>query len=134
MAALNNKLVLIFTTLMIITGWGGWWLLNNVFQLKNIELYPVIPAFFFVMGTSVINVITHINRSDGRKVLNFYMVLKLMKFVLSAVLVAILYIYARENSKILLLTFACFYLIYIFCEVYFYSQVEKADKAKKKHE
>jgi len=134
MLKLNNKLVLIYTTIIIIAGWSGWFLLNNVFHQKNIELYPFIPAFYFVLGTSLINVLTRINRNDGKKVVNIYMILKLTKFILSAIVVLILFVYAKENSKGLLLAFAIFYLIYIFCEVYIYSQVEKTDKAQKRHD
>lgn len=134
MLKLNNKLVLIYTTIIIIAGWSGWFLLNNVFHQKNIELYPVIPAFYFVLGTSLINVLTRINRNDGKKVVNIYMILKLTKFILSAIVVLILFVYAKENSKGLLLAFAIFYLIYIFCEVYIYSQVEKTDKAQKRND
>ena len=134
MLKLNNKLIIIYTAIIIIAGWSGWLLINNVFRLDNIELYPVIPAFYFVLGTSLINVLTRINRSDERKVVNIYMILKLAKFILSAVVVLILFIYAKENSKALLLAFAIFYLIYIFCEVYIYSQVEKTDKAQRIHD
>ncbi|MDO9154095.1 MAG: hypothetical protein Q7U47_10390 [Paludibacter sp.] len=134
MNRLNNKLILIFTAIILVSGWGGWWLLNDILHLPHIELYPVIPAFYFVLGTSMINVLTRIKRNDERKVVNIYMILKLSKFILSAIAVMILFFYAKDNSKVLLIIFACFYLIYIFCEVFFYSQVEKTEKAKKKNE
>lgn len=132
MEKLNNKLVLIFTFIIFAAGWSGWFLLKHVFHVGNIQIYPLIPAFFFVLGTSVINIVTHINRDNEQRVTNFYLMLKLGKFILSAIFVLIIYFLVTENLKIILLTFACFYLIYIFCEVFIYSQVEKAEKAQKK--
>lgn len=134
MLKLNNKLVLIFSAIIIIAGWLGWWILYNVLHASNLYLYPLIPAFFFVLGTSVINVVTRIDRSDNRRVINIYMILKLAKFILSAVVVLIIFFYSQDESKVLLLTFAGFYMIYIVCEVYIFSQVEKVDKAESKHD
>jgi glucan phosphoethanolaminetransferase (alkaline phosphatase superfamily) len=134
MVQLNKKLIILFTAIILIAGWSGWWLLHDVMLLTNIGLYPAIPAFFFVLGISTITILTHINRNNGRKVVNVYMILKLIKFILAAIAVLVLFLVVGENKKTLLLTFAAYYFIYIICEVYIYSQVEKTDKALRKNE
>lgn len=134
MVQLNKKLMILYTAIILVAGWGGWWLLNDVMNVTNIGLYPAIPAFFFVLGISTISILTHINRNNGRKVVNVYMILKLVKFILAAAGVMVLFLVAGDNKKILLLTFAVYYFIYIICEVYFYSQTEKTDKALQKNE
>lgn len=134
MIQLNKKLVILYSAIILVAGWGGWWLLHDILHLTNIGLYPAIPAFFFVLGISTITILTHINRSNGRKVVNVYMILKLVKFILAAAAVMVLFLIAGENKKPLLMTFAVYYFIYIICEVYFYSQVEKTDKALQKNE
>jgi len=134
MIQLNKKLVILYSAIILVAGWGGWWLLHDILHLTNIGLYPAIPAFFFVLGISTITILTHINRSNGRKVVNVYMILKLVKFILAAAAVLVLFLIAGENKKVLLLTFAGYYFLYIICEVYFYSQVEKTDKALQKNE
>ena len=132
MVQLNKKLIIFYTAIILAAGWGGWWLLHDVMLLTNIGLYPAIPAFFFVLGISTITVLTHINRNNGRKVVNVYMILKLVKFILSAIAVVVMFLTAGENKKPLLMTFAVYYFIYIICEVYIYSQVEKTDKVLQK--
>ncbi|MEA4936950.1 MAG: hypothetical protein VB102_09945 [Paludibacter sp.] len=129
MVQLNKKLIVIYTIIVLIAGWGGWWLLNDIIHLTNMELYPAIPVFFYLMGISTIMILTHINRENNRKVVNVYMILKLVKFLLAAIAVLVLFLVAEENKKALLLTFASYYFLYIICEVYIFSQVEKTDKA-----
>jgi Ca2+/Na+ antiporter len=134
MVQLNKKLIIMYTAIILIAGWGGWWLLHDVMLLTDIGIYPAIPAFFFVLGITTITILTHINRKNGRKVVNVYMIMKLVKFILAAATAVLLFIVAGENNKILLLTFAVYYFIYIFCEVYIYTQIEKTDKVLQKNE
>ncbi len=124
----QNQLLLIFTLVILITGWGGWWFLNSFLKLENIALYPLIPSFFLVNGLSVINVLTNINRDNPQRVVNIYMIIKLSKFFLSAVLIIILYVLLKEKAKELIFTFGAFYFLYMLMELYFFSQTEKTDK------
>lgn len=124
----KNKLLLIFTLVILITGWGGWWFLYSFLKLENIALYPLIPSFFLVNGLSVINVLTNINRDNPQRVVNIYMIIKLSKFFLSAVMIIILYVLLKENAKELIFTFGAFYFLYMLMELYFFSQTEKTDK------
>lgn len=130
----NNKLLLIFTLAMIVSGWAGWWLLHSVLKLQNIELYPLIPAFFLVTGLSVINILTTINRDNARRVVNIYMAIKLSKFVLSAIMIFVLYTLLKDKAKELIFTFGGFYLIYMFLELYFFNQTEKTVKQSHENE
>ncbi len=124
----KNKLLLIFTTAILISGWTGWWLLYSVLKLENIALYPLIPSFFLVTGLSVINVLTNINRANPRRVVNIYMVIKFSKLFLSAVMIIILYVLLKDKAKELIFTFGAFYFLYMLMELYFFSQTEKTDK------
>lgn len=134
MVQLNKKLIILFTAIILVAGWGGWWLLHDVMLLTDIGLYPAIPAFFLVLGISTITILTHINRDNGRKVINIYLILKFVKLILAAAIVVMLFLVAGENNKTLLLTFAIYYFVYIILEVYFYSQVEKTDKDLRRNE
>lgn len=124
----KNKLLLIFTLVILITGWGGWWFLYSFLKLENIALYPLIPSFFLVNGLSVINVLTNINRDNPQRVVNIYMIIKLSKFFLSAVMIITLYVLLKEKAKELIFTFGAFYFLYMLMELYFFSQTEKTDK------
>lgn len=124
----KNKLLLIFTLVILITGWGGWWFLYSFLKLENIALYPFIPSFFLVNGLSVINVLTNINRDNPQRVVNIYMIIKLSKFFLSAMMIIILYVLLKEKAKELIFTFGAFYFLYMLMELYFFSQTEKTDK------
>jgi len=129
----NNKLVIIFSLIMIVIGWGGWWLLSSVLKLENIDFYPIVPSFFFVTGISVINILTSLNRENARKVVNIYMIIKVSKFVLSAIMLIILYALLQDKAKELILTFGAYYFIYMFLEMYFFAQTEKSDKQNRKN-
>lgn len=133
MEQLNKKLFILYTIIILVAGWGGWGILHALPRQNNLSLYPVIPVFFYLLGIATIYTFTHINRDNPRKVTNIYMVFKLMKFILSAIFVVIILSVAKESPKVLLLTFAAYYFIYILCEVLIYSKIEKKDKAEKKH-
>ncbi len=124
----KNKLLLIFTLVILITGWGGWWFLYSFLKLENIALYPLIPSFFLVNGLSVINVLTNINRDNPQRVVNIYMIIKLSKFFLSALMIIILYVLLKEKARELIFTFGAFYFLYMLMELYFFSQTEKTVK------
>ena len=133
MKQLNKKLFILYTIIILIAGWGGWGILQALPEQNNLSLYPVIPVFFYILGVATIYTLTHINRDNPSKVTNIYLVFKLMKFILSAIFVVIIFTVANESRKVLLLTFAGYYFIYILCEVLIYSQIEKKDKAEKRH-
>lgn len=133
MEQLNKKLLILYTIILLAAGWSGWGILQVLPEQNNLSLYPVIPVFFWILGVVTIYTLTHINRDNPRKVTNIYMIFKLMKFILSAIFVVIILSVANESPKVLLLTFAAYYFIYILCEVLIYSKIEKADKAEKRH-
>lgn len=134
MKQLSNKLILLYTIMMLVAGWSGWGILHLLDLKTGMELYPLIPVIFFVFGVVSIYTLTHINRNNERRVTNIYLIFKLSKFILSAIVVVTIFSGGGENRNTLLLTFAAFYFIYIFCEVFIYTSIEKADKARKLNE
>lgn len=133
MEQLSKKLIILFTIAMLVAGWGGWGILNVLDLEAGMALYPLFPVFFFVFGLVSIYTLTHMNRDNERKVTNIYLIFKLLKFVLSAIIVLLIFSGSGENRNTLLLTFAAYYFIYILCEVFIYSRIEKEDKARKRN-
>ncbi len=129
----KNKLLLIFSSFLLIAGWFGYWLLDSVLKLEHTELYPLIPAYFLVTGLSVINILTSINRENERRVVNIFLAIKISKFILSALMILMLYVLLKDNAKVLIFTFGAFYFLYMIMELYFFAQIEKTDKLNRKN-
>ncbi len=134
MKRIYNQLFLVFTAVILVTGWVGWYLLNNILKLENIEFFPLIPSFFFVFGISVLNVITRIQRDNAKRIVNIYMIIKISKILLSALFILLIYLLLKEEAKVMVLTFGAYYFIYMLIELYVFSRVEKAEKKLKENE
>ena len=78
--------------------------------------YPFIPVYFYFFGLASI-----------------YMAMKMIKMILSLILVLIYCLAVREEARAFLLTFISFYLIYLIFETWFFFSFEMNQKRKKKN-
>jgi len=126
-----KSLLALFTIIMFIMGWGGWGILKQIYPEMNLNWYPYLPATFFVMGFVLMVVLEKINKDNPRRLVNIYMLMKLLKIVIALTIVLVYYFVVKENMRLFLLVFGIYYAIYLLIEFYIFYITEKKIKQSK---
>lgn len=94
--------------------------------------YPFIPVYFYLFGLFSIYMFDACRRHAPQKLLLLYLAMKMIKMILSMILLMVYCLAVREEAKAFLLTFVSFYLIYLIFETWFFFSFEMNRKLKKK--
>lgn len=94
--------------------------------------YPFIPAYFYLFGLFSIYMFDACRRHAPQRLSLLYLAIKMVKMILSLILLLMYCIAVREEAKAFLLTFISFYLIYLIFETWFFFSFEVNQKRKKK--
>ena len=95
--------------------------------------YPFIPVYFYLFGLFSIYMFDACRLHAPQKMLLLYLAIKMVKMILSIILVLIYCLAVREEAKAFLLTFISFYLLYLIYETWFFFSFEVNLKRKKKN-
>lgn len=95
--------------------------------------YPFIPVYFYLFGLFSIYMFDACRRHAPQKLLLLYLAMKMIKMILSMLLLMVYCLAVREEAKAFLLTFVSFYLIYLIFETWFFFSFEMHRKLKKKN-
>lgn len=95
--------------------------------------YPFIPIYFYLFGLFNIYMFDACRRHAPQKMLLLYLAMKMMKMILSMMLLLVYCLAVREEAKAFLLTFISFYLVYLIFETWFFFSFEVNRKRKKKN-
>ena len=95
--------------------------------------YPFIPVYFYFFGLASIYMFDACRRHAPQRLLLLYLAMKMIKMILSRILVLIYCLAVREEARAFLLTFISFYLIYLIFETWFFFSFEMNQKRKKKN-
>ena len=110
------------TLLTLIAGWVGAGILHYLLPGHYFGGYPFIPVYFFLFGLFEIS---------PQKMLLLYMAMKVMKMLLSVILLVVYCFAVREEAKLFLLTFILYYIVYLIYETWFFFTYEVGKKQKK---
>jgi len=130
MKRLRGFFILLFTAIMLVLGWGGWWLLTAVIKDSYFSWYPIIPLFYYIMGILTVLDLTKSTKDSERKLVNKYMLMKLYKIAAAIVIFAVYYFTVNEMIMQFSSVFVSYYVIYLFIETYFLYMTEKTKKRK----
>ena len=128
MQNLANKLISLFTLVMLAAGWGGHGILKGIFPNQEFSWYPYIPAVFLVLGIATILILAKNYKLEGKKLVNLYMIVKLVKLVFAMCYVLGFYFIVKADLRTFGFVFAAFYAVYIACEFYIFYCIEKQIK------
>ena len=134
MEKLKRNFDLLLTLIMLVAGWGGWLLMNKVFPDNYFELYPVIPSLFYLFGLIFIRVLYKADKTNPRKLVNLYMLIRFAKVGICLLVVGVYYVVNKEYIREFSLVFMVFYIIYLVFETLYYSQLERIIKKNTEHE
>ena len=109
-----------------------WW--HTLFAVISGALGAVILHFaFYFFGLFSIYAFDACRRHAPQRMLLLYLATKMIKMILSLILVLIYCLAVREEARAFLLTFISFYLIYLIFETWFFFSFELNQKRKKKN-
>lgn len=110
----------LLTLLTLISAGAGAVILRGALPEYYFEGYPFIPIYFYILGLLSMYIVDAYKRFTPQKVLLLYMAMKVMKMILSLVLILIYCLIVDEQIKAFLLTFVSFYLVYLIVETWFF--------------
>ena len=101
--------------------------------LGAVILHFALPIYFYFFGLFSIYAFDACRRHAPQRMLLLYLATKMIKMILSLILVLIYCLAVREEARAFLLTFILFYLIYLVFETWFFFSFELNQKRKKKN-
>lgn len=132
MKELRTKIVVLFTFLMLVAAWGFWWLQTVLIPTGAIDAYPFIPLMFYFSGIVLVQTLYRLDKTNPRKLVNVYMLLKLLKMVIGGIMALIYLLVLHAPLKPFIIVFAAFYMLYILFETYVFYSFEKQIKKERK--
>lgn len=128
MKKLSQQLMSLFALVMLALGWTGWGILKKMYPEEIFNWYPYIPCVFFLVGILMIIILAKNYKKEAKKLVNIYMILKLVKLVMAMVYLLAFYFIVRVDIRIFGIVFAAYYGIYIGLETGIFYLIEKQIK------
>ena len=132
MKELRTKVVVLFTFLMLVAAWGFWWLQTVLIPTGAIDAYPFIPLVFYFSGIVLVQTLYRLDKTNPRKLVNVYMLLKLLKMVIAGIMALIYLLVLHTPLKPFIIVFAAFYMLYLLFETFVFYSFEKQLKKERK--
>lgn len=117
--------------LTILLGGVGGWIYFNTNSHHYFNGYSLIPSFFFLFGWLMINIVEWSRRKMSGKLLQIYLLLRVMRMLASFILMILYCVIVREEAQAFLLTFIANYLIYLTYDSWFFFTFEVNKKSQK---
>lgn len=139
MKKLTKYFIIVHTVMQLITGFGLWFLLKEFFPEILIKSYFIVPLFFYLLGLIFIYLFNRTSLENPQKVVNVYMLLRMIKIFVSAVIIFIYWLVDKPELRHFVIIFVIFYVINLIWETYIYMRMElyfkyKGDQNKKTRE
>lgn len=129
----KRNYLIILTLLSLVTGIGGALILHYGLPEHYFSSYPLIPIYFYVFGFIFIYLFERVRRNIQSKTLLLYASLRMMKLMVSIIMLVLYGYLVGTQIKDFLFTFIIFYLIYLIFETLFFFNFEiKESKRLKK--
>ena len=125
-----SRTIALYTLGLLAVAFGGWFLLNGFVAdsaSDSVRFYPIIPIIFYAFGVASIIAVSKCKKEEGRKTANVYMLLKLIKLVITMVTMLLAFFLIKE-AQVFVLVFAIYYALYIVFETIFIFRIEKRQK------
>ena len=129
----KRNFIALNTLFAILSGAAGAVILHIALPGHYFGGYPFIPVYFYIFGVFSIYMFDACRRHAPQKLSLLYLAMKMIKMILSLILLLIYCLAVREEAKAFLLTFISFYLLYLIYETWFFFSFEVNLKRKKKN-
>lgn len=133
--SITKRNYLVQTALLtILTGGVGGWIYFSIFPHHYFGGYPLIPVYYFVFGAFVISMVDSCRHRMPGRLLQIYLLIRVMRMLVSILVMLIYCLVVRQEAKEFLLTFILNYVIYLTYDTWFFFAFEANRKLKKKRE
>lgn len=95
--------------------------------------YPLIPIYFYIFGVFNIYMFDACRRFAPDKILLLHLAMKVLKMILSVIVLVVYCMVVREEAVAFMLTFIVYYLLYLIFETSFFAGYELNKKRQKKN-
>lgn len=130
--SLTKKKFLVWETLLaIISGVGVGLFIKLVFPEHYFPWYPAIPVYFYIFGWYYIMMFDNCRKYTPDKTLSIYMGMKVVKMLLSLLVLLFYILFVKVHKEDFVLTFFFFYLLSLTYESSFFYLFEANLKKKK---
>ena len=128
----TRQLYLIQSTaaILLIGGLGGWAYFTK-FPNQYFSAYPVIPVYFLLLAVLTSGIVDWGRKHLKKNLLQVYLLVRVMRMVLSLAAMILTGVIVREEAKSILLTFIAYYLIYLIYDSWFFYTYEGNKKRQK---
>ena len=109
-------------------------ILHNVLMISfDWNWFFATLVFFLLIESLLVSmVISNSSSKDNKRLINIYMLAKVIKIISSLAFILIYFIVAgRAELKIFIIVYIVFYLLFLIAETYLFSKIEKQIKSKK---
>jgi len=132
MDSFRAKLTFIIAAFGLVLGSGIWAILYYVFPAYYPESIGSIFLFFLVVEIFIVNYVysKSLKSEKPQKMVNVYLLTKVVKMLLSLVFVTIYVLAVKEQIKSFVLVFMIFYIVFLAVESKLFIQIEKHLKKK----
>ncbi|NDV82700.1 hypothetical protein [Bacteroides sp. 51] len=128
----KRNYLIILTALTLVAGIGGALILQYALPQYYFSSYPFIPIYFYVFGFIFIYLFERVRRNIQNKTLLLYASLRMMKLMVSIIILVIAGYVVPDQIKEFLFTFIAFYLIYLIFETLFFFNFETKESKRLK--
>lgn len=110
--------------LSLIIGLAGVGILHYALPEHHLGAYPFIPVYFFLFGVFEVYMYDACRKHAPRRILLFYLAMKMMKLLFSILFLAVYCMVINEENKLFLLVFGIYYIIYLVYETWLFSRIK----------
>lgn len=133
--SITKRNYLLHTALLtVLIGGIGGWIYFSIFPYYYFGGYPLIPIYYFVFGAFMISMVENCRHRMPKRMLQIYLLMRVMRMLLSIIVMLIYCIIVRKEAKEFLLTFIVNYVIYLTYDTWFFFTFEANRRLKKKKE
>jgi len=125
MKGLRNKQLLILTLLIVVMGWLGWWIMSTYFNPQLFNYYAIIPVSYYVAGLALVTVLYKTDKVRPQRLAQVYLLMHTLKLVVFGGLALIFVLALGIKTKMFIVIYAAYYLIFLVFETLAYYSVEK---------
>lgn len=130
MSITKRNYLLQITLLTLLVGVVGGWAYYSSFPHHYFNGYPLIPVFYFVLGTFTINMIEACRNKMPKYLLQIYLLIRVMRMLAAVIIMVVYCVAVREKARAFLLTFIANYIIYLIYDSWFFFTYETNRKRK----
>ncbi|MDR1742944.1 MAG: hypothetical protein LBR48_03880 [Dysgonamonadaceae bacterium] len=129
-SATKRGFIVSLTLFIAICGGLGAVILHTFLSGQYFGAYPLIPAFFYLLGLFSIYAFEVVRDKYPQKLTLFYMAEKIIKLLLSIIFILLYCVVVKVQVKAFILTFVGFYVLYLIFETGFFFMFEWNQKKK----